>query len=370
MTREELQGLIGGYSTGSLSEAERKALFEAALEDQELFDELAREQALKAALEEPGARERLMAALEPKADPVKPLAKPWWKASWVWATAAAACVVVIAGIVLQRSTVRVEEVARLETPDAPAPPAAAEAAAPIAPPKPSPLPKSAPPPKAAAPKVTGEAATPNAQVAEATPALQQAPTPEVEKKAAEPTPQTPNTQPVSPARIGTGNLVAPGAQAFAEGNAGVAAGAIAPLAQAPPGVGGGGGAAARGGRAAVRRLAQAPALAAKAPRFAFDYAVTPQSVLRVLPYANAFLTVSVTTATGQQTLASSRQVQAGMQTEIQLPDDATSVMVVFSAQAGGGFGGSTGAPDPVSGTKSDPNPTANSVLTAFIRLPR
>ena len=47
MTRDEIRGLIGGYATGSLSEAERRTLFEAALDDQELFDELAREQALK-----------------------------------------------------------------------------------------------------------------------------------------------------------------------------------------------------------------------------------------------------------------------------------------------------------------------------------
>jgi hypothetical protein len=42
MSREEIQKLIGGYATGSLTAGEQQALFEAALEDQELFDELAR----------------------------------------------------------------------------------------------------------------------------------------------------------------------------------------------------------------------------------------------------------------------------------------------------------------------------------------
>src|ERR1017187_7593148 len=41
MSREEIQKLLGGYATDTLSEAERRALFEAAIEDQELFDALA-----------------------------------------------------------------------------------------------------------------------------------------------------------------------------------------------------------------------------------------------------------------------------------------------------------------------------------------
>ena len=65
MTNDEARKLLWRYATGSLTEAERKALFEAALEDQELFDELAGEQALKEVLDEPGARQRLLAALEP-----------------------------------------------------------------------------------------------------------------------------------------------------------------------------------------------------------------------------------------------------------------------------------------------------------------
>ena len=47
MTREEARKLLGGYATGTLTEAEQAALFAMALEDQELFDELSREQALR-----------------------------------------------------------------------------------------------------------------------------------------------------------------------------------------------------------------------------------------------------------------------------------------------------------------------------------
>ena len=56
MTADEARKLLGGYATGSLTEAERKVLFEAALQDQELFDELAGEQVLKEVLDEPGTR--------------------------------------------------------------------------------------------------------------------------------------------------------------------------------------------------------------------------------------------------------------------------------------------------------------------------
>src|ERR1017187_9537418 len=51
MSREEIQKLLGGYATDTLSEAERRALFEAAIEDQELFDALAKEQALRDVLQ-------------------------------------------------------------------------------------------------------------------------------------------------------------------------------------------------------------------------------------------------------------------------------------------------------------------------------
>lgn len=95
MTPDEARKLMGGYATGSLTEAERRVLFEAALQDQELFDELVGEQVLKEVLEEPGARQRLIAALEP----------PRRHRAWLWAGAAAtAAIAVVIGIVVSQRT--------------------------------------------------------------------------------------------------------------------------------------------------------------------------------------------------------------------------------------------------------------------------
>ena len=77
MSREEIQKLLGGYATDTLSEAERSALFEAALEDQELFDVLAKEQALRDVLQEPFARQQLLDALGPARAPARIRAWQW-----------------------------------------------------------------------------------------------------------------------------------------------------------------------------------------------------------------------------------------------------------------------------------------------------
>jgi hypothetical protein len=66
MNPGDIRKLLGGYAAGVLTEEERRALFEAALTDQDLFNELAREQALKELLEEPAARRQLLEALREK----------------------------------------------------------------------------------------------------------------------------------------------------------------------------------------------------------------------------------------------------------------------------------------------------------------
>src|ERR1700676_830118 len=98
MTPDEARKLVGGYATGSLTEAERSALFQAALKDQDLFDELAGEQALKDALEESGTRQRLLAALEPPAHRAA-----WWLRPWPWAAVAVTLATVIGIVVSQRT---------------------------------------------------------------------------------------------------------------------------------------------------------------------------------------------------------------------------------------------------------------------------
>lgn len=171
--------LIAGYATGSLSDAERNRLFEAALEDQELFEELAREQALKELLDEPGAKQRLIAALGSE----KPPAVAWWKRPLSWSLAAVAA----SGIAILTWTVS----------RTPAPVQVATVAAPTPLPPPAmqqsqPAPPATPRPRKASPKQVSLA-----------PAKKE---PEAKKEAAAPQPAAT----ASPAAgIAQGSLVAP-----------------------------------------------------------------------------------------------------------------------------------------------------------------
>ncbi|HMD70996.1 MAG TPA: hypothetical protein VKF41_06605 [Bryobacteraceae bacterium] len=72
MTRDDIRKLLGGYSTGTLTPEEQRALFAAALEDQGLFDALAGEQALRDLLRDPAARAHLLASLDERPE-------PWWR---------------------------------------------------------------------------------------------------------------------------------------------------------------------------------------------------------------------------------------------------------------------------------------------------
>ncbi len=106
MTRDEIQRLMSGYATGSLTESERKQLFEAALEDQHLFDQLAHEQALKELIDQPGARDRLIAALAP-AETSRAVGA--WKKPLAWGLAAMFVVSMsVAALMLTRSGIRTQ----------------------------------------------------------------------------------------------------------------------------------------------------------------------------------------------------------------------------------------------------------------------
>lgn len=94
MINEEIRKLLGGYATNTLTESERKLLFEAALDDQELFDALQQEQALKDLLANPVARAEVRQALEQSIP-----AKSWWTRWWAWGSAAGA-VAVAAGVLV------------------------------------------------------------------------------------------------------------------------------------------------------------------------------------------------------------------------------------------------------------------------------
>ncbi len=60
----ETRHLVAGYATDSLGEAERRELLRAALDDQALFDTLVEEDGLRELLQDPAARQQVLAALE------------------------------------------------------------------------------------------------------------------------------------------------------------------------------------------------------------------------------------------------------------------------------------------------------------------
>lgn len=66
MSEHELEKLLGGFAADTLTPEEKQLLYAAALQDQQLFNALADEQALKELLGDPDVRRRLLASLEQK----------------------------------------------------------------------------------------------------------------------------------------------------------------------------------------------------------------------------------------------------------------------------------------------------------------
>jgi hypothetical protein len=129
MSREEIQKLLGGYATNTLTVEEQQALFAAALEDQELFDALGREQSLRDLLGDPAARAQLLAALDGPAP--APWLRRWWRPlSAAAAAVALASVAIVAMVAVRRHSPAAAPamVAKLE-PQVSAPPAQAPAPA-------------------------------------------------------------------------------------------------------------------------------------------------------------------------------------------------------------------------------------------------
>ena len=101
MTQDEIRKLLGGYATDALTADERRILFEAALEDQDLFNALQNEDALKELLDDPVLREQVRRAL---GTPAKPSRRPgfsWRK--WAFGVALPAAAAVIAIVVMNRA---------------------------------------------------------------------------------------------------------------------------------------------------------------------------------------------------------------------------------------------------------------------------
>jgi hypothetical protein len=96
MTQEEIRKLLGGYAANTLTESERTALFEAALEDQNLFDALQNEDTLRDLLSDPVSREQIRQVLKPT--PRRTL----WMQPWLIGTATVAVAAVIAIAIVTR----------------------------------------------------------------------------------------------------------------------------------------------------------------------------------------------------------------------------------------------------------------------------
>jgi hypothetical protein len=101
MTQNELRKLLGGYATNALSADERRSLFEAALEDQELFDALQEEDALRELLEDPVSREEVRRALQ--APPREARRASFWSRRWLLGVAIPALAAVIVIAVMNRA---------------------------------------------------------------------------------------------------------------------------------------------------------------------------------------------------------------------------------------------------------------------------
>lgn len=261
--------------------------------------------------------------------------KALWANAWVWAATGAFAVAVIAGIVLFQKPreVQIAEVtAPAPVPEAPAPPPIVAPAA-IPPPV---VPKQAVP--------IGPAPGP-----EKTPPPPQG---DIEALAAVPAPARPLAPQSAPA-VGTGTI--PAGDLGAGGGGG--------------GRGGFGGVVGGANRAAGQSFA---ALAARPAPLSFDYRLTPEGVLRIVPVNAGFLTVEVSDAAGSFTpLFTNRLVTAGSVNEIMLPPDAVTALMIFGPRPASSAGSIVhGALDPPSGTKSDPNPTPDSLLVSEIPVKR
>jgi hypothetical protein len=121
MTREEVQKLLGGYATGTLTPEEQQALYSAALEDQELFDALANEQSLRDLLRDPAARAEVLAALDAP-PPARAGWIAWMRRPWVAGLAMAGIAAVSVAVWKTQRTAEPEPqlVAKVEPQPAPA----------------------------------------------------------------------------------------------------------------------------------------------------------------------------------------------------------------------------------------------------------
>jgi hypothetical protein len=121
MNEDKLQALLSGYAAGTLTSDEQAELFAKALERQDVFDALLREQTLRETLDDPQIRSQLLSQVQP---PRKQMWPTWGFGGLKWAASVAA-VLLVAGITFdvwqkqqQGKTRQLEE--QMQAPQAPA----------------------------------------------------------------------------------------------------------------------------------------------------------------------------------------------------------------------------------------------------------
>jgi hypothetical protein len=302
---DDIRDLLGRYATGSLTAEERKRLFDASLDDQELFEELAREDEMKELLAGPGVRDRLIRALEP----------PKRRISWVWALAPLAVMSAALFVILTRPVPKPQQVAVATVSAPPAAPTESTVgqSQPVAAPAPAPVkakPIAPDAPDAARPAdaKTADAATETAvkkdEQKEAAPKA-------MDQVAAAAPPATPppavvevqaQTSQVQVSALGQQN--APGGP---KQNAVQSARSFAPA-----------------GRAAGKIATLA------APGFGFHYSVETAGHLIFIPSADGYLAVK---SGDGAALFASRRIATGVVIDVVLPASVRSVSILFSAAA-------------------------------------
>jgi hypothetical protein len=107
MKDEDIQNLLGGFATDTLTDRERELLFTAALKNQELFDSLADEQALRELLSDPASRRQLLQALEPRKRGVF----GWMRRPLFWAVAVSAMTALVVAVAIRQARPPVSQIA-------------------------------------------------------------------------------------------------------------------------------------------------------------------------------------------------------------------------------------------------------------------
>jgi hypothetical protein len=278
MPSDELRDLLGRYSTGELSAEEQRRLFDAALDDQDLFDELVAEHDMKQLLAEPGARDRMIRALNP----------PRRKWTWILAPVAALSAALI--LFLMRPAPKPpQQVAIVAPATAPAPPEPSKYVAPA-----QPQPTDQP---ADSKAVKQKDARDQLASSETTDAVKQ----EAVKKLAASSParaapaaqSQPQSQPQSQQRLALDQAVSGPSQNNQQARA-----------------------------VAVNGVAPAP--------FGFHYSIQTKGHLILIPYADGYLAV---TSSDGAILFDSKATAAGITIDVPIPDSVSAVAVAFSASA-------------------------------------